>query len=215
MRKKQNRFKRLGLAVIALYMLCVTGLQTYAADDSKVGVLYEVTADTEMKEAADAGSATVAEVQAGTAVVVESEDGAWSRVLYREQEGYVESDVLEIYAEEELESLAQEMGSVSEEEQRLVEEADLAARQNRSSIIWGSIIAVLILAIFGLGIVSAVKNAKEEEQEEENENRDKNKKAEDLVIEDMDEEEPPKENAEMQNTDAADRQSEETENPNN
>lgn len=192
MRRKQNRFKRLGLAVIALYMLCVTGLQTYAAEDSKVGVLYEVTVDTELKEAADARSATVGEVQAGTAVVVESEDGTWSKVLYRELEGYVESDVLEVYAEEELASLTQEMASVSEEEQRLVEEADLAARQNRSSVIWGSIIAVLILAIFGVGVMSAVKNARAEEQEED-EDQDKNKRAEDLVVEDMDEEEPPKE----------------------
>ncbi len=167
MGKKRNGSKGLGLVVIAMCMLGVIGTQVQAADDSKIGILYEVTADTEIKEAADAGSITVGELQAGTAVVVEGTDGAWSRVLYRESEGYVRSEVLETYVADESKSLAQEMDSVSKEEQRFVEEADLAAGQVRTAaMIWGSVIAVSILAIFGLGVVSAVKNAGEEEQKE-------------------------------------------------
>lgn len=164
MKKRENGSKKSVLALLVLCMFAGMGMQARAADDAAVGTLYEVTADTEVKEAADAGSATVGELQAGTAVIVEGEEGGWSRVLYRELEGYVESGVLEVYAGDELENLAQEMDGVAQEEQRYVEEAELAARQRRTSLIWGIVGALLVLAIFVVGVVSTFRNTKEEEK---------------------------------------------------
>ena len=189
MKKLMQGLRGFGLAVLCLCLSAGAGVCAHAADDTEIGTLYEVTTDTEMKEAADAGSATLSELKAGTAVVVESDDGVWSKVLYRETEGYVASDVLEVYAEDELASLAQEMGGVAEDEQRFVEETEVAIKQKRTSMIWGSVIAVLILAIFALGVVSAVKNAKEEEEKEKEDGGKQDKKAEEIEIADMDEEE--------------------------
>ncbi len=202
MKKRGNGSKKSVLALLVLCMFAGMGMQAHAAEDATVGTLYEVTANTGVKEAADAGSATVGELQAGTAVIVESEEDGWSRVLYQELEGYVESGVLEVYAEEELDSLAQEMDGVAQEEQRYVEEAELAARQRRTSLIWGIVIAALILAIFGLGIVSAVKNAKEEEQKEDGGAGDEKKEV--LEIEDMDEEESTDEEDQTRNEETKD-----------
>lgn len=164
MEKLIKRLKGLGFAAAALCMIGTAGAQVHAADGNMVGILYEVTADTEIKEEAAAASAVIGRLQAGTAVIVESDDGTWSRVLYQGLEGYVESDMLEVYAEEELANLEQEMGDVAAEEQRLIEEAELAAKQKRTSLIWGIVGAVLVLAIFGVGVVSTFRNTKKEEE---------------------------------------------------
>lgn len=164
MEKLIKRLKGLGFAAAALCMIGTAGAQVHAADGNMVGILYEVTADTEIKEEAAADSAVIGRLQAGTAVIVESDDGTWSRVLYQGLEGYVESDMLEVYAEEELANLEQEMGDVAAEEQRLIEEAELAAKQKRTSLIWGIVGAVLVLAIFGVGVVSTFRNTKKEEE---------------------------------------------------
>lgn len=195
MEKKRDGIRsggKKGVLCMALLIAVLTaaGLPAYAADDSDaVGTLYEVTVDTEMKEAADAGSAAVCELKAGTAVIVESADGVWSRVLYREQEGYVASDDLTIYAEDELENLAQEMNGVAEGEERFVEEAELSAKQRRTSLIWGAVIAILVLAIFWFSVTAAVRNAKEDDEEE-----TAATEIDGLIIEDMDTE---KETGEM------------------
>ena len=188
MRKKLKKSYGFGLALLFLCMAGAAGLQAAAEEDAVVGILYEVTTDTEVKESASADSATVGRLQAGTTVIVESRDDTWSRVLYRELTGYVASDALEVYAEEQMENLAQEMNSVAEEEQRSVEEAELAAKQRRVSLLWGAVLAILILAIFGLGVASAVKSVKEEEQKEDS--ADSDRKTKELEIENLDEEQP-------------------------
>lgn len=164
MKKLVQGLRGLGFSVAVLCMIGAAGWQVHAEDDGTLGILYEVTADTEVKAEADADSATVGRLQAGTAVIVQSEDGAWSRVLYQETEGYVLSDVLGVYAGDGLENLAAEMDGVAQEEQRYVEEAELAERQKRTALIWGIVGAVLVLAIFGAGVISTFRNTKEEEK---------------------------------------------------
>ena len=52
MRKKLKKSYGFGLAVLFLCMAGAAGLQAAAEEDAVVGVLYEVTADTEVKESA-------------------------------------------------------------------------------------------------------------------------------------------------------------------
>lgn len=162
--KKLKKLRGFGFAAVFLCIVGAAGVQAHAVDNGIIGTLYEVIEDAEVKEEADAASATIGSLEAGTAVILESEEGTWSRVLYQDLEGYVPSGVLKVYAEEELGNLAQEMDGVAEEEERLVEEAELAAKQRRTSMIWGIVGAVLILAIFGIGVVSTYRNTKEEEK---------------------------------------------------
>lgn len=163
----------LGYIVLCLLMFLMIGVHVRAEEINAVlGTLQVLSADAEVKESPDMDSATVGTLQAGTAVIVESQDGEWTKVLYQNIEGYISDTAvgsLESYIAEDsenLKNLEQEMMSVAEEEQRITEEYELILKQRRTSLIWGIVIAILIIGIFGVGVVAAIKNSKEEEMEE-------------------------------------------------
>lgn len=179
----------LGYTVLCLLMFLMMGVHVRAEENNAVlGTLEVLPADAEVKESPDMDSATVGTLQAGTAVIVESRDGEWTKVLYQDIEGYISDtkvDSFESYIAEdsELESLEQEMLSVAEEEQRITEEYELILKQRRTSIIWGVVIAILIVLIIGLGVASAVKSVKEEAKTEREEAE--SKMTEDIEIEEI------------------------------
>ncbi len=55
-----------------------------------------------------------------------------------------------------------EFNSIGNDYESIYEEMLELQRQKRNRMIWGSIIVVLVIAIFGVGIVSAVKKNREE-----------------------------------------------------
>ncbi len=81
--------------------------------------------------------------------------------------GYMESEALELYMAEGDEELEQEFEEVQEETVRTVEESELIQKSKRTSMIWGIVIAVLVAAIFVVGILSAIKKEKAGEEREE------------------------------------------------
>lgn len=163
--------RALGYTVLCMMMLLMIGLHVMAEENNAVlGTLQVLPTDAEVKESPDMDSATVGTLSAGTAVIVESREGEWTKVLYQDIEGYIsdaEVDSFESYIAEDSESLEQEMLSVAAEEQRITEEYELILKQRRTSLIWGIVIAILIIGIFGVGVVTAIKNSKNEEEEEE------------------------------------------------
>lgn len=160
----------LGYAVLCLTLCLMIGLHVKAEEINAVlGTLQVLPADAEVKESPDMDSATVVTLKAGTAVIVENQDGKWTKVLYQDIEGYISDTAVgsfESYVAEDSESLEQEMLSVAEEEQRITEEYELILKQRRTSLIWGIVIAILIIGIFGVGVVAAIRNSKEEEMAE-------------------------------------------------
>lgn len=162
--------RSLGYTMLCLMMFLVIGIHVRAEENNAVlGTLQVLPADAEVKESPDMDSATVGTLEAGTAVIVESQDGEWTKILYQNTEGYISDAVVssfESYIAENSESLEQEMLSVAEEEQRITEEYELILKQRRTSLIWGIVIAILIIGIFGVGVVAAIKNGKEEEKAE-------------------------------------------------
>lgn len=79
-----------------------------------------------------------------------------------------ESNASDIYiADSSTEELDQEFEEVQEEMLRVIDEHELVQKSKRTSILWGIIIAVLVVAIFAVGVVSAIKKDNEEEEKEE------------------------------------------------
>ncbi len=142
-------------------------VQAAEADNSGAMTLQQTTKDAEMKEAPDSSAETLSDLEKGTAVIVYGEpQDSWSQVEYQGVKGYVESNALEAYsAIDDVEELDQEFEAVEEETIRIIDEHELIQKSKRTSIIWGVIIAVLILGIFAVGIVSALKKDKEGDQE--------------------------------------------------
>lgn len=174
-----SRWKKFSYVTVCLFLFLAAGLKVKAAENNAVeGTLQQIATDTEVKESADAGSATVGNLPAGTPVIVEESDGSWSKITYQEIRGYIPDSALQPYGAAPEENLWQEFQDVYEEEERIVYEYELSMKERRNSIIWGSVIAVLIIAIFAVGVVTALKNNRDDEEEEE--------ETEDIEIEDMD-----------------------------
>ena len=88
-------------------------------------------------------------------VIGETTNG-WYFVTYQEKEGYVQKDLLRLQ-EIDVEELDAEMAANAEEAKFVVEAVEKYRSEARRSKIWGSIIIVLVISIFAIGIISTVK----------------------------------------------------------
>lgn len=163
--------KKMGRSVClaAMGLLLLLGLRMpVQAED--VMTLQQTVKDAEIKESPDEGAETLREIEEGTGVIVYGEpQDSWSRVEYDGVSGYMKSSVLEAYmADYEEEELEEEFEEVSAETARTVEESELIRKSKRTSAIWGGVIAILVAAIFAVGVVSAIKKDKEEEETDKN-----------------------------------------------
>lgn len=161
--------KKVWCAMLGMLLLIGMGASVQASetDNTAAMTLQQTTKDTEIKEEPDSGAETLSELEKGTAVIVygESQD-SWSQVEYQGVKGYVESNVLGSYsAIDDVEELDQEFETVEEETIRIIDEHELIQKSKKNSIIWGVIIGVLVLGIFAVGIISALKKDKEGDQE--------------------------------------------------
>lgn len=145
----------------------VMGTSQQTEKETVMGTLQQTVKEVEIREEPDEDSDTLASLQKGTAVIVYGEpQDSWCQIEYRGIEGYIESGALEQYQAEENESLEEEFQSVEDETLRTVDEYELLQKEKRTSRIWGAVIAVLVIAIFVVGIISALRQNREKEEEE-------------------------------------------------
>ena len=163
-KNKPDQKRYLGYLLLCLWMIWTAGLSVRAAEEKNAvfGTLQALSADAEVKQEAREDSASVASLPAGTPVIVMGQEGTWSRILCQGTEGYIPTDTLGPYIAE-AGSLDAEMEDAAEAEARTVEEYELYKREKRSLTVWEIVIAVLILAFFGTGMVSAIWKMQEEE----------------------------------------------------
>lgn len=136
-------------------------------EENVMGTLQQTVKAAEIKETPDEDSDTLASLPKGTAVIVYGEpQDSWCRIECRGVEGYIESDALEQYQAESTENLGQEFQAVEEETLRTIDEYELLQEEKRTSRIWGTVIVVLVIAIFIVGILSALRQNREKEGEE-------------------------------------------------
>lgn len=173
MMKKMGR--SVCLAAAGLLFLLGLWMPVQASESEGAMTLQQTVKDAEIKESPKASAKTLRTIKEGTGVIVYGEpQDSWSQVEYDGVSGYMESSALEYYmADDEEEALEQEFETVQEETVRTVEESELKQKSKRASVIWGGIIAVLVAAIFVVGVVSAIKKEKGETEMTEEENTEK------------------------------------------
>ncbi len=164
-----TNIKRLCCAAACVIMLSVSGLCAVAAEenDGLVGTMQTLSVDVDVKETADGDSAVLGSLDAGTAVIVESQDGEWCKVFYQDLEGYVPATALEAFAIEDAEELETQMNNVAEEEQRIVEHYSDSENQKKYGVGLGIVVVCLVLGIFAASIYSTKKSEQKDEQKEE------------------------------------------------
>lgn len=141
------------------FMLIVSPIRAEEKSDNITGQLMTVLDDTEAKKAPDHNAETVFDYAAGASVFVIGEDGDWYKVYYQGQEGYItKRDVAEeVQSQEFVDALNEEMQAVEAENKMIVEEIERQRSERKNSIVWGAIIAVLVIGIFATGIISSIK----------------------------------------------------------
>lgn len=83
----------------------------------------------------------------------------WCQITYQDYTGYIQVKQLKQFIADDVE---EQLDSVANNNQMVFEEIEYIKKQDNQKLIWGIVIAALIIAIFAVGIASAVlKNKKE------------------------------------------------------
>ena len=125
--------------------------------------IMSVNRSVDMKARPEAGAETLMTYETGALIFVtgETADG-WYQVLYQGKVGYVDKNALQMQ-EMDVEGLDAEMSANEEEGKLVVETVEKYNMEAKQSKIWGGVIILLVVAIFAIGIISAVKSRQEEE----------------------------------------------------
>lgn len=149
----KNKFGKILGILAALFMM---GATAYAADDENIkkDTVLQVNDDTKLYEKPDTAAAVTAALNKGMPVIItqDAKDG-WVMVSYQGESGYMQTSHLSIVGDED--KLADEFTVISEEGIMAYQEGDMEQRKFVSERMWGIAIAVLVIAIFGAGILSA------------------------------------------------------------
>lgn len=155
-----------GFAIILALLFTVSGVLTANASEEqettiKINTLQEIQAATQVYESADETAASLGTLEAGTPVIVmEEPQGEWCKVKYQEMEGYVPLASLTGYGDGA--AIEKEFNKEQDNTRRAIDELEVEKQQKKQMIIWGCIIGALVIAIFAVGIVSAIRKNKRE-----------------------------------------------------
>lgn len=154
--------KRTIFCIVVMLLGCTS---VYAAELEQVqkNMVLEIAEETELLDTPEASATVVCTLQTGTTVTVaEDENNGWCKVSSQEKSGYVQVSKLKTLGNQS--ELDSEFEEISNSIQLMFDEIMLRENEEKQARIWGTIIVVLIVAIFGVGIVSAVKKNKEEKE---------------------------------------------------
>lgn len=172
--KKKTWMQIVTAVFIILAGVMIHSQSCYAVEETEITVnsFYQVNTDTQMKENASESAQTVQELKAGDTVMVTAyADGAWCMASIGDKTGYVH--IAELTPIGNVDNLNAEFNSIGNDYESIYEEVLELQRQKKNRMIWGSIIVVLVVAIFGVGIVSAVKKNKEEQNQKQQSQEEK------------------------------------------
>lgn len=141
---------------------------TSALELPESGLILEAEKDVDMKAEPEKSAETLMTFKKGSLVFATGEmvDG-WYHVLYQNLEGYVKEDGLSVQ-ELDVEGLDAEMAVNEAETKLVVETVEKYRADARRSKIWGTVIVVLVVGIFAIGIFSAVRANKNSDNEDGN-----------------------------------------------
>jgi len=142
-----------GLLAVFAALLLGLGKWSIPAHATAMKMLY-INEEASVYEEADVNSAVLAVWQQGMMVLVLEQGDDWCKVRFQDITGYMESRYLQ---EEPVEGgIEEEMQEVEEYHEEIISEIDRQESEKKSSYLWGGIIVVLILAMFGVGIYRGI-----------------------------------------------------------
>lgn len=145
-------------------LLAKAGEAVHEVEISELNQVMTAKDKLDIKETPDDNSITVMTFEKGDAVFVagETADG-WYKVSYQDKAGYVRKSELAIF-EIDVEGIDKEMTEAAEEGKQVVEEVERYRTEARRTKIWGTVIVLLVIGIFATGIISTMKNEREDEE---------------------------------------------------
>lgn len=156
---------------IGLYVWCLAGLlwllsiRANATEQETIGanILLEVIETVSVYEEPASDAKIVATIEAGTPVISASaQQDTWIEISYQQTKGFIEVKSVKIFGEAGLED---EFEAIEQANRLLITELQYVEKQKKEKLIWGIVIAVLVVAIFAVGIVSgALKNMEQKKR---------------------------------------------------
>ena len=169
----KNLWKNLSM-IIAMVIILLVPMCTQASESIiAANTLMELTDQADVYEQENGQGTVLTTLEAGTPVIsVEdinmSGDGdSWCKISYQDITGYIQLKQLKKFVAEDV---AEEFDSIANTNKLVFEEKEFEDTQSSQKLIWGIVIAALVVAIFAVGIVSAVyknKNGQAKEEKEE------------------------------------------------
>ena len=171
----QNLWKNLS-AVIALILVLLIPVSVYATESIiAANTLMEISEQADVYEQANGQGTVLATLEVGTPVI-SAEDinmsgtgEEWCKVSYQNITGYIQLKQLKQFIADDVE---EQFDKVSNMNKLVFEEIEYEKSQNSQKLVWGIVIAALVIAIFAVGIVSAVYRNKNEKNMQESDEKE-------------------------------------------
>ena len=160
--------------VLLLMAVCfLTGKLTVNAEAIE---MYYTTEKVEVHEKKSDSSKVLITIEEGIPTMILEKGDDWCQVQYKDAMGYVKTSLLQ----RENEELAAELDAQQEYNNTFINEIFRLEAEKAKSRIWGAVIVLLIVAIFGVGIFNTIKMNKKEEEKQDDDRED----GDDAVAED-------------------------------
>lgn len=132
-----------------------------AAENITANMVMQISEDAVVYESADNTADVVVTLKSGTPVIIrEDSQGEWCRISYQNIEGYVNTSKLQMIGD--VKQIASEFNVMGANMQLIFDSIVVIEQEKRQTRIWGVVIVVLVVAIFGVGIISSLQNNKKE-----------------------------------------------------
>lgn len=148
------------LAKLSLFLIAILlfGMIAYASEDAQItaNTALKVSVDATLYESASDSAKAITTLAAGTPIIVreDAKDG-WCKVSYKDTYGYVKTENLDVLVS--ADEISPEFDEMQEHVQLLFDSIVVREQEKKRSRIWGVIIVVLVVVIFGVGIISTIK----------------------------------------------------------
>ena len=153
-------WKVIGIMFVLVLLILHPGHAEASDNEIARNTLLEISQEAEVYEQENGQGKVLMTLDVGTPVIsaedinVSGEGDSWCLISYQDVTGYIQLKQLKQYAAEDI---AKEYESISNTNKLVFEEVEYNKTQKKQKIIWGCIIAGLVIAIFAVGIVSAVR----------------------------------------------------------
>jgi uncharacterized protein YgiM (DUF1202 family) len=151
-----KNIKYIFMAVVLMILISVAPtVKVRAAEEIKANQLITIGVDTEVFESPDENSQSVGSITEGTAVISkEAPDNGWIKIKYQDIIGYVK---LSAIVGQDTVELDQEFDQKLNTNMRIFQELE---QKKSEKLVWNVIRIGLVVAIFAVGIVTAIIKSK-------------------------------------------------------